>query len=141
MNSFEKEIIELMKFNGKQSISLPECDMFLHNLHSLKLMMTGQADRLFCNSFLSEMIQLLINSSIRSNYNRLSWSSSEYQRYLNYDETLNESYHNIYRSITKGIGENWIFEHNEPLSDGEMKLIKSILDNYRTVNGACHLSY
>ena len=51
-----------MKFEGKQSISLPERDIILHNLHSLKFMTTGQADRLFCNLFLNESVQLLINS-------------------------------------------------------------------------------
>lgn len=72
-------------------------------------------------------------TSIQSNYIQSSWFSSEYQRYLKYDESFNKPYHNIYRSITKGIVENWIFEHNEPLSDEVIKLIKLIFDNYRTV--------
>lgn len=70
-------------------------------------------------------------TSIKSNYIQSSWSSSEYEKYLQYDEIFNGSYYNIYRSITKGLGENWILEHNEPLPKEKIKLIKSIFENYR----------
>lgn len=38
-------------------------------------------------------------TSIKSNYIQSSWSSSEYEKYLQYDEIFNGSYYNIYCSI------------------------------------------
>lgn len=70
-------------------------------------------------------------TSIRNNCSQSSWSSLEYKKYLNYNETFNESYCNVYRSILKGVDDNWILEHNSSLSKKEIELVKSIIKNYR----------
>lgn len=51
-----------MQYKNKQCITLPEHDELLLCLHQLNNMMTGQFDIMFCNSFISEAIQLLTNS-------------------------------------------------------------------------------
>lgn len=75
-------------------------------------------------------------TSIRSNYSQTRWSISEYEKYLSYDETFNEPYHNIYRSVTKVLGENWIFEHNDPLSQKQIETLKMVIRNYQTKSDA-----
>ncbi|MDY0138418.1 MAG: hypothetical protein RBR50_01850 [Candidatus Izemoplasmatales bacterium] len=62
LNDFEKSIVESMRYENKKQVTLPGRDKILINLHSLKFMTTGQANQLFCNTFLSEIVQLLINS-------------------------------------------------------------------------------
>jgi hypothetical protein len=59
---FEKQIIESMRYETKQRLILDEHDELLLCLHGLSSMMTGRVDIIFCNSFISESIQLLINS-------------------------------------------------------------------------------
>ncbi|KUK53681.1 MAG: hypothetical protein XD78_1006 [Desulfotomaculum sp. 46_296] len=61
-NDLEKQIIEGMRYKNKQCFILPEHDDLLLCLHGLSSMMTGRSDIMFCNSFISEAIQLLINS-------------------------------------------------------------------------------
>jgi hypothetical protein len=61
-NDFVKQFIEGMRFDNKQCLILPEHDDLLLCLHGLSNMMTGQIDIMFCNNFISEAIQLLINS-------------------------------------------------------------------------------
>ena len=51
-----------MKYENKQCLILPEHEELLLCLHRLSSMMTGRIDIMFCNSFISEAIQLLINS-------------------------------------------------------------------------------
>lgn len=51
-----------MQYKNKQCLTLPEHDELLLCLHQLSNMMTGQFDIMFCNSFISEAIQLLTNS-------------------------------------------------------------------------------
>lgn len=61
-NDFHKQLIEGMQYENKQCLILPEHDELLLCLHRLSNMMTGQINIMFCNSFISEAIQLLINS-------------------------------------------------------------------------------
>ena len=61
-NDFNKKIVEGMRYENKQCLTVPEHDELLLCLHSLSSMMTGQVDIMFCNNFISEAIQLLINS-------------------------------------------------------------------------------
>jgi hypothetical protein len=61
-NDFEKQIIEGMRYANKQCLILPDHDELLLYLHYLSNMMTGRLDIMFCNSFIREAIQLLINS-------------------------------------------------------------------------------
>jgi len=61
-SDFDKQIIESMRFENKDSLILEEHDDLLLCLHSLNSMMTGRSDRWFCNRFIQESIQLLINS-------------------------------------------------------------------------------
>lgn len=51
-----------MRYENKQCLTLLEHDELLLCLHRLNNMMTGRCDIMFCNSFISEAIQLLINS-------------------------------------------------------------------------------
>jgi hypothetical protein len=51
-----------MRYINKQCLTLPEHDELLLYLHYLSSMMTGRLDIMFCNSFIREAIQLLINS-------------------------------------------------------------------------------
>ena len=62
MDDFDKQIIDGMKYENKQSLILSEHDELLLCLYRLKDMMTGRCDIMFCNIFISEAIQLLINS-------------------------------------------------------------------------------
>lgn len=61
MDDFEKMIIDSMRNANKRHIQLPEHDEILMYLHGLMLI-TGRLDVMYCNSFLDETIQLLINS-------------------------------------------------------------------------------
>lgn len=60
-NDLTKMIIDSMGSENKSHIQLPERDKLLMYLHSLMLI-TGRTDIMFCNAFLDEAIQLLINS-------------------------------------------------------------------------------
>ena len=59
---FEKQIIESMRYKNKQRFILDEHDELLFCLRRLNNMMTGRVDIMFCNTFITEIIQLLINS-------------------------------------------------------------------------------
>ncbi len=70
-------------------------------------------------------------TSIQSNYHKHEWSSSESQQYLESEEVFNQPYHNIFRSIISGIDDNWILDHNEPLTDEEIAIAKSIFNLFK----------
>lgn len=61
MDDIEKMIIELMRNENKVRIHLPKDNELLIYLHSL-ILITGRSDVMYCNAFLDEAIQLLINS-------------------------------------------------------------------------------
>lgn len=69
-------------------------------------------------------------TSIKSRCNQYKWSLSEHKRYLNYKEKFNLPFHNIFRSIVKGLDDNWILEHNERLTENEIKTIKKVFNKY-----------
>lgn len=64
----------------------------------------------------------------------ISWNSEEHNALLKHREEFNIPYKNIYRSIVKVLNDNWIFEHNEILSDKECLKIQSIIDEYKSDN-------
>lgn len=59
--NFEQEIIDSMRNQSKVNIHIPNRDELLLYLHGLMLT-TGQIKAMYCNSFLDEAVQLLINS-------------------------------------------------------------------------------
>jgi hypothetical protein len=58
-HDFEKKIIESLR---EQCVKLDERDELLFCLHRLRTMTTGRIDIMFCNGFIDESAQLLINS-------------------------------------------------------------------------------
>jgi len=69
-------------------------------------------------------------TSISSNHRTTSWHSSESKVNLERNEIFNEEYYNIFRSIVKVFGTNWILEHNEVLSDKDILSVKRIAHKY-----------
>lgn len=69
-------------------------------------------------------------TSIQSNYQKMEWSSAEYEQYLAVPESFNLNYHTIFRSIIKGPENNWLLEHNEPLSNQEVEKVQEIFLRY-----------
>lgn len=61
-DDFKKMMLENMRPGKHMQTTIPQREELLSAIHNLELMVVGQADRLFCNSFLSESIQLLANS-------------------------------------------------------------------------------
>lgn len=59
---FKKQIYESMRSQNQIKKIIPEHDSILGTLHRLEDMPVAQVDRLFCASFLSEGVKLLINS-------------------------------------------------------------------------------
>ena len=59
--NYEKMIIENMKDECKNKCELPEREGLLSYLHGMMLI-TGRMDIMYCNAFLTEATQLLINS-------------------------------------------------------------------------------
>ncbi len=57
----EQMIIDSMRGDSKSKVQVPEREQLLLYLHGLMLF-TGRTDIMFCNDFLNEAIQLLINS-------------------------------------------------------------------------------
>ncbi len=78
-----------------------------------------------------DCMMLGYDTSIHSNYCPRGWSSQEYTQYLGKEEAFNMPYYNVFRSIFYGLSDNWIFEHNEPLSADEISGISNILSAYR----------
>lgn len=44
---------------------------------------------------------------------------------------FNRPDHNIFRSLFNGIEDNWIFEHNDPLKDEEIEIVKNTFKNFK----------
>ena len=55
-------MIQRLCNQGRKKRTFPQREDMLLTLHHLQMMTVGQADRLFCNTFISESIQLLINA-------------------------------------------------------------------------------
>ena len=72
-------------------------------------------------------------TSISSNYHATGLDSSEYRVYMEREEIVNEPYQNIFRSIVKVFGNNWILEHNELLSDNDILIVKTIARKYSEI--------
>lgn len=70
-------------------------------------------------------------TSIQSKYHSNELHSSEYQEYLKYEQIFNKPYHNVFRSVIKGIKDNWILEHNELLSPKEIDVVERVLGKYK----------
>lgn len=60
--NFEDGIINSLRFENKQRFKLKERNELLWELHMMETLMSGRKDVLFCNLFLKESVQLLINS-------------------------------------------------------------------------------
>lgn len=103
LNVYEKLILDLLLSNIKFTRIYPECYL------------------------------LGYITSIQSNYQRMEWSSTEYEQYLSVPESFNLSYHTIFRSIVKGPGSNWLLEHNVPFSDKDIEKIQEIFLKYRKI--------
>lgn len=100
LNLYEKVILEILQERIKISYIYPDCSIFYYF------------------------------TSISNNHHTSEWNFGEYQKYLNFGETFNQSYYNVFRSIVKIINNNWILEHNEFLSSKEIEIIKMIAKNY-----------
>ena len=61
MNDLEKTIIKSMRNGNRVRVQLPKNNEHLLYLHRL-ILVTGRSDVMYCNAFLDEAIQLLINS-------------------------------------------------------------------------------
>lgn len=70
------------------------------------------------------------STSIRSNYQPESWSSADFDVYLDSKECFNLNYNSIFRSVVKGPEGNWLFEHNEPFLQTEIETIIAIFKKY-----------
>lgn len=63
MHSYFKELTYVrLKDENKQKCSLEQRDVLLNELSYMETLLTGRLDVLFCNNFLNESVQLLINS-------------------------------------------------------------------------------
>ena len=60
--AFREKIRSNMKLNEQMRTVLPQHNELLDTLNNLEAMAIGQSDRIFCNSFISEAIRLLINA-------------------------------------------------------------------------------
>ena len=69
-------------------------------------------------------------TSITNNFKRTKWSSEECNNCENSKEILNKPYENIFQSIVNIMGNNWMFEHNSPLSKREIDDLMSIVKDY-----------
>ena len=104
LNEYEKLILDLLLANIKFTQIYPECYLFGYI------------------------------TSIQSNYQKMEWSSNEYEKYLDVPESFNLSYHTIFRSIIKGPNSNWLLEHNVPFSDQDIEKIQEIFTRYNKVS-------
>lgn len=104
LNEYEKLILDLLLANIKFTQIYPECYLFGYI------------------------------TSIQSNYQKMEWSSNEYEKYLDVPESFNLSYHTIFRSIIKGPNSNWLLEHNVPFSDQDIERIQEIFTRYNKVS-------
>lgn len=57
---------------------------------------------------------------------------SDHYSYQEGPEVFNISYYTIYRSVVKGPKDNWLLEHNDPLTEEEKKRIKEVFAVYNT---------
>ena len=104
LNEYEKLILDLLLVNIKFTQIYPECYLFGYI------------------------------TSIQSNYQKMEWSSNEYEKYLDVPESFNLSYHTIFRSIIKGPNSNWLLEHNVPFSYQDIEKIQEIFTRYNKVS-------
>jgi len=100
LNSYEQVILQILQAGIKLTNIYPNCSIFSYF------------------------------TSISSNYHTTSWYASEYAAYLGRKEIFNETHHNIFRSIVKLFGDNWILEHNEIFSDKDILFVKMLADKY-----------
>lgn len=103
LNIYEKLILDLLLANIKFTQIYPEC-------------------------YLSGYI-----TSIQSKFQRMEWSSTEYEQYLSITESFNLSYHTIFRSIVNGPRSNWLLDHNEPFSDTDIEKVREIFFRYSKI--------
>jgi len=61
-NSIDEMIIDFNNIEDTEKIEILNRDELLLTLNELKTMTVGRSDRLFCNSFINEIVRLLINS-------------------------------------------------------------------------------
>lgn len=62
MNEEKLQGVELENDQPQNRVTIPQHEEIMDALNRLDMMTVGQADRLFCNSFLSEAVRLLKNS-------------------------------------------------------------------------------
>lgn len=62
MNKEKLQGVELENDQPQNRVTIPQHEEIMDALNRLDMMTVGQADRLFCNSFLSEAVRLLKNS-------------------------------------------------------------------------------
>lgn len=60
--NLEEEIYNALKFKNKQRCTLKERNVLLSELHIMETLASGKIETMFCNLFLNESVQLLINS-------------------------------------------------------------------------------
>ncbi|WP_315121290.1 hypothetical protein [uncultured Clostridium sp.] len=101
LNLYEQIILKILQMGIKLSNIYPDCSIFDYY------------------------------TSMWSNYHTSEWSTSEYHAYLKSEEVFNQPYHDMFRSIIKVFENNWIFDHNELLTDKEIVDIKMIVKTYR----------
>ena len=58
------------------------------------------------------------------------WKGSDFKRFENNSEKLNQPYDEVFISVFECLGKNYFAEHNEPLSEREIAAIKKSLSNY-----------
>jgi len=68
-------------------------------------------------------------TSIKSNFKRHSFGSTEFEKYLKADNKYNQPCSNIYMSVVNMNDEHLYFEHNEPLTEEEIKFLKELEKN------------
>ena len=74
-------------------------------------------------------------TSIKSNFSSIHWNLETSDQYLTSKDVCNTFYHNIFRSILKVFDKNWIFEHNEALSDNEISAMNEVIQRYNELYG------
>lgn len=57
-----EEIYDMLRFENKQRCKIKERNVLLSELHIMETLVSGRIDVMFCNLFLNESVQLLINS-------------------------------------------------------------------------------
>jgi len=73
-------------------------------------------------------------TSIKSNFDRYSFNSEEFKKYLNAENKYNQSRYNVYISVINMYDEPLYFEHNEPLTNKEVEFLKALEeDNLRDI--------